>query len=190
MAVMMVSKAGSWLLDVRLSKYELQVSIDETFAALVRELAAIPERAWDARGPHGWSITDHVAHLAAWEALELARAERRTGTPEILGLWVEALRRRFSRGAHGEDAWMRLPGDPTRPSRAAGATLAAEDAWMRLQESHRRLVRALWDLPEAALRRTWNPASPTTLAADLATNTFEHYREHLAKIHEIAGHPA
>jgi hypothetical protein len=166
MALMMVSKAGNWLLDVRLSKYELQVSIDEAFAALGRELAAIPAPAWDVRGPRGWSITDHVAHLAAWEALELARAERRTGTPEILGLWVEALRRRLRSGAHGDDAWSRL------------------------QELHRRLVRALWDLPEAALRRTWNPASPTTLAVDLATNTVEHYREHLAKIRELASRPA
>ena len=166
MALMMVSKAGNWLLDVRLSKYELQVSIDESFAALTRELAAFPELAWDVRGSHGWSITDHVAHLAAWEALELARAEGRTGTPEILGLWVEALRRRFRRGAHGEDVWNCL------------------------QDLHRRLVRALWDLPEAALRRTWNPASPTTLAADLATNTFEHYREHLAKIRGLASQSA
>jgi hypothetical protein len=166
MALMMVSKAGNWLLDVRLSKYELQVSIDEAFAALGRELAAIPAPAWDARAPHGWSITDHVAHLAAWEALELARAEGRTGTPEILGLWVEALRRRFRRRPRGEDVWNRLQG------------------------SHGRLVRALWDLPEPALRRTWNPASPTTLAADLATNTFEHYREHLAKISELASHSA
>jgi hypothetical protein len=164
MALMMVSKAGYWLLDVRLSKYELQVSIDEAFAALAREIAAIPESAWDAPEPHGWSITDHLAHLAAWEALELARAEGRTGTPEILGLWVEAVRRRFPRGAH------------------------AEDVWNRPQELHRRLIRALWDLPEPALRRTWNPASPTTLAADLATNTFEHYREHLAKIRELARH--
>jgi Protein of unknown function (DUF1706) len=162
MALTMVSKAGNWLLDVRLSKYELQVSIDDAFAGLARELAGVPASAWDARAPHGWSITDHVAHLAAWEALELARAEGRTGTPEILGLWVEALRRRIRRGSHGEQAWSRL------------------------QELHRRLVRALWDLPEGALRRTWNPASPTTLAADLATNTFEHYREHLAKIRGLA----
>jgi hypothetical protein len=51
-------------------------------------------------------------------------------------------------------------------------------------------VRALWDLPEAALRRTWNPASPTTLAVDLGTNTFEHYREHLAEISELASRSA
>jgi hypothetical protein len=166
MTLTMVSKTGGWLLDVRLSKYELQVSVDDAFAALERELAGIPASAWDARAPVGWSITDHVAHLAAWEALELARAEGRTGTPEILGLWVEALRRIFRQGAHGGDAWSRL------------------------QELHRRLVRALWDLPAAALRRAWNPASPTTLAVDLATNTFEHYREHLSKVRELASHSA
>jgi hypothetical protein len=162
----MVSKTGSWVLDVRLSKYELQVSIDDAFAALARELAGVPAMAWEAHRPHGWSIRDHVAHLAAWEALELARAEGRTGTPEIMGLWVEAQRRTLRRGPH------------------------REDAWGRLQDLHRRLVRAVWDLPEAALRRTWNPASPTTLAVDLATNTFEHYREHLAKIRELASRPA
>jgi hypothetical protein len=159
MALMMVSKPGSWLLDVRLSKYELLVSIDDTFASLARELGGVRAEPWDLPPPEGgWSVTDHLAHLAAREALELARVEGRTGAPEILAIRVEAIRRRVLRRGH------------------RGAT------WSHLEEVHRRLVRAIWDLPESMLRRPWHPARSTTLAAHLAVNTFEHYREHLEKI--------
>ena len=54
---------------------------------------------------------------------------------------------------------------------------------------HRRLLRALWDLPEAELRRMWHPARSFPLAAELATNTVEHYRRHLAEIRELPAEP-
>ena len=74
MALTLVSNPGSWLLDVRLTKYELLVSVDDAFAALARELGGVQGQALDLPPRDGgWSIADHVAHLAGWEALELAR---------------------------------------------------------------------------------------------------------------------
>ena len=166
MGVTLVSRPGSWLLDVPLSKYELMVSIDDTFASLRREVSRVQAPASDAPTPGGgWSVTDHLAHLERWEALELARVEGRPGMLETLTLQAEALRRKLRRG----------------PDRRAG--------WSHLEEMHRRLVRALWDLPEAALRRPWHPARSFTLAAELATNTVEHYRQHLAEIRELPADP-
>lgn len=43
----------------------------------------------------GWSARDYAAHLAAWEALEVARAEGRTGVPEQLEIFWEATWRRW-----------------------------------------------------------------------------------------------
>jgi hypothetical protein len=158
MGVTLVSRPGSWLLDVPLSKYELLVRIDDAFAAIARELGGGRGRAGEppSRGG-GWSITDHLSHLAGWEALELARVEGRSGAPEVVALQVDALRRKVGR-----------PGE-------------RRAAWGRLEEAHRRLMRAVWDLPESALRRPWHPARSFTLAAELATNTVEHYNEHVKK---------
>src|SRR5439155_11176104 len=137
-------RPGSWVVDVPLSKYELMVSIDDTFALLRRELGRVQPPASDAPTPGGgWSVTDHLAHLAGWEALELARVEGRPGLRETLTLQAEALRRRLRRGHH------------------------CRAGWSHLEEVHRRLVRALWDLPEAELRRLWHPARSFTLAAEL-----------------------
>ena len=158
MEATLVSKPGSWLLDVPATKYELLVRIDDAFAAVACELGGA--RAQAGRAPSsevGWSVTDHLSHLAGWEALELARVEGRSGAPEAVALQVDALRRMVGR-----------PGE----HRAA---------WSRLDEAHRRLMRAIWDLPEAALRRPWHPARSFTLAAELATNTYQHYHEHLER---------
>ena len=159
MAVTLVSKPGSWLLDVAFSKYELLVALDDAFAALGRQLRPFHARGTDAGPAKGaWSVADHVAHLAAWDALELARVEGRTGASEALALQFETLRRRVGRRAHHRCAWSRF------------------------EDVHRRLMYAVWDLPEPALRRPWHPSRSYTLAAELATNTVEHYREHLAKL--------
>jgi len=118
--VTLVSEPGSWLLDVPLTKYELLASVDDAFAALARELGAVEAEAGDAAPPGGgWSVADHLAHLAGWEALELARVEGRSGALEVLAMQVESLRRRVRRGP------------------------CARAAWNRLKEAHRRLLRAV-----------------------------------------------
>jgi hypothetical protein len=109
----------------------------------------------------GWSTRDHVAHLAAWEAVELARAEGRSGLAEHLDMLAEV-------------AWRRRRGG------------SLTDAMQRFSEVHRRLVSVLTDLPEAALRRTWNPAFPDSLAANIARNTYRHYAEHLPALRRLA----
>lgn len=155
---MLVSRPGSWLLDAPFSKYELLVRIDDAFAAVTRELSGASARTGEAPSSEGgWSATDHLSHLAGWEALELARVEGRSGAHEVVALQVDAVRR------------------------AVGRPSERRAAWSRLEAAHRRLMRAIWDLPEAALRRPWHPARSFTLAAELATNTYQHYNEHLEK---------
>jgi DinB family protein len=109
----------------------------------------------------GWSTRDHVAHLAAWEAVELARAEGRSGLPEHLDMLAEV-------------AWRRRRGG------------SLTEALRRFAEVHRRLVSALTDLPETALRRPWNPAFPDSLAANIARNTYRHYAEHLPAVRRLS----
>jgi DinB superfamily len=107
----------------------------------------------------GWSLRDHVAHLSAWEAVELARAEGRPGLREHLGLAWEA-------------AWGR---------RLGGSLGEALEAFGGV---HRRLIEVLTDLPDAVLRRPWHSAYPDTLAANIARNTYRHYAEHLTVVRQ------
>ena len=66
------------------------------YAELVNEVA-VADRREPARidSETGWSLRDHLAHVAAWEAIELARAEGRSGLPEHFDMLAEvAFRRR------------------------------------------------------------------------------------------------
>jgi hypothetical protein len=110
----------------------------------------------------GWSVRDHVAHLSAWEAVELARAEGRSGLPEQLKVVWEA-------------AWRRRRGE------SLGDAL---EAFCRV---HQRLVSVLTETPDAVLRRPWHPAYPDSLAANIARNTYRHYAEHLGALRRPAG---
>jgi hypothetical protein len=152
---MMVTNPTAALLDVPFGKYRLLEAVDDAYGALSRELARVRRAAGTTERR---SLSDHLDHLAAWEAVELARVEGRTGVPETLAL-----------------LW-------SRPRRIAGLHERVEVALDRFEALHARLVLALWDLPEAALRRPWNHGFPTTLAAEVERNVRRHYAEHVAEL--------
>jgi hypothetical protein len=130
---------------------------------LLCEVRAVEEgAAAEVEAETGWSLRDHVAHMSAWEAVELARAEGRTGLAEHLALAWEA-------------AWRRGRGGSLR------------EALEEFGEVHRRLVGVLTELPEAVLRRPWHSAYPDTLAANIARNTYRHYAEHRAVLRRATG---
>jgi hypothetical protein len=133
------------------------------YADLVSEVRGVDHAAAEAVVANtGWSVRDHVAHLSAWEAVELARTEGRSGIPEHLGMLWEA-------------AWRRRQGE------SLGEAL---EAFGRV---HRRLVSVLAETPDAVLRRPWHPAYPDSLGANIAHNTYRHYAEHLAVLRRAAG---
>jgi hypothetical protein len=101
-----------------------------------------------------------VSHLAGWEAVEVARTEGRSGAAEALSLAIEPIRRRWS-------------------------TDSTAEALRHLETVHRRLVVALVEVEETALRRPWHPAYPGSLAANVARNTYQHYTEHLPAIRRL-----
>jgi Protein of unknown function (DUF1706) len=132
------------------------------YAGLLAELRMADDEPASGLLPEsGWTLRDHVAHLAVWEALELARVEGRSGVPEHLEILREALFRRH-RG---------------------GSLSAALEGFAAV---HRRLVAALTDVPDATLRRLWHAAFPDSLAANVARNTYVHYAEHLPAIRRLA----
>jgi len=160
---MMVTTYRAPLLDVRLGKFALLRRIDDSYAVLRAELWDAARRSPAARPAGGcrWSLGDHLAHLVAWEAIELARVEGRSGAAEALSLLWQA-GRRLVRRDHCVEAGME-----------------------RFRELHTCLMSALSDLPERALRGSWHPAYPTSLAAELVRNTQRHYEVHGAAIRKL-----
>jgi hypothetical protein len=133
------------------------------YADLVNEVAvAEPKDPARLDSETGWSLRDHLAHLAVWEAVELARAEGRSGLLEHFDMLAEAAFRRRREGPPAE-------------------------ALERFAAVHRRLVEVLTYLPETTLRRPWSTAYPDSLAANIARNTYRHYAEHLPAVRRLAG---
>ncbi|MDQ6920497.1 MAG: ClbS/DfsB family four-helix bundle protein [Candidatus Dormibacteraeota bacterium] len=133
------------------------------YADLLAEVRALDDTAGNALiAETGWSVRDHVAHLSAWEAVELARAEGRPGLREQLNIVWEA-------------AWR---------GRHRASVVEALEVFANV---HRRLIAVLTDTPDAILHRPWHPAYPDSLAANIARNTYRHYTEHLAVLRRFAG---
>lgn len=70
----------------RIGKDELLSRIDRAWAALQKDIGALPDEQITARGPERWSVKDHVAHIAGWEQMMAAqvrdwRARDTSGTP-------------------------------------------------------------------------------------------------------------
>jgi hypothetical protein len=129
------------------------------YAELLDELRGAEVQA-EAASEGGWSLRDHLSHLAAWVSVEVARTEGRSGAAEALSLALEPVRRRWS-------------------------TDSVAQTLRHLEAAHGRLVVALVEAEEAALRRSWHAAYPDSLAANVARNTYQHYREHLPAIRRL-----
>jgi uncharacterized protein (TIGR03083 family) len=79
------------------NKTELLERMRTAREALERTLAGLDEAALAEPGPEGWSVKDHLAHLAAWQRKVLGNMDGRAGY-EVLGVpediyqrgdWVE-----------------------------------------------------------------------------------------------------
>ncbi|MBJ7597511.1 MAG: hypothetical protein DLM67_02360 [Candidatus Nephthysia bennettiae] len=122
----------------------------------------------------GWTVKDHLIHLAAWEDSLLALLESRDraaamGAPGLEEAGTDAINAAVH-VQHRDDA--------------------PEEAVSGFRESHRRLLDRLGQLSDEDLSRPYSyyqpdadgPEEPSPVSGWIAGNTFEHYEEHLAYI--------
>src|SRR5437868_1535935 len=131
-------------------------------------------------GPDGWSVKDHLAHMAAWERGQAALMRR-------------------------EDRWkaMALSSD-THDIEDMNKTIYANnrdrslvDVRADLAEAHQQLVLALDSLTDADLLKTYwyyNPDEPGEDDGDpiwplVVGNSYGHYEEHEPWMKEIIANP-
>jgi len=165
------------------SKAQVQEELQLASADLEQALAPLTdEQMTDLRDAAGWTIQDHLNHLAVWEesaALVLERCPRaeRFAAMGVDFATVENL---------SEDEENALIRERT-PSRTLAETRAA------LRTAHEHLLSALEPLSDADLERSYShyqsevgTDSGRPIVAWIVGNSSEHYREHLPWIQAIA----
>ena len=146
--------------QLRTTQRELLAQVDEGWHQFQRALAAFPAERLDEPIGEGWTRKQMLAHLAAWHesANERLANFARTGEQQPLTEDDDVFNARVARGAAG---------------RTAGEVRdAVESSFGRL----RRQIGHLSDEQLAALDG-WP-------AGVIASNTFAHYRDHLADLDE------
>ena len=151
------------------NKAELLQRIRTARAELERTLTGLDDAALSAPGPEGWSVKDHLAHLAAWGRKVLSNMDGRKST-EALGV-PEAVYQSGDWVAINEI--VRAP-DKDRPA----AEIVAE-----YRRVHTDLLQRLEALPEIEL---YGPDD--SLRNNIAGNTYGHDEEHRPWIETVLAH--
>jgi uncharacterized protein (TIGR03083 family) len=125
-------------------------------------------------GADGWTVKDHLAHIAAWEHSLLALIEGHD-REKAMGL---------SEGVEGID-------NVNEAIRKLHETDTPEEALAYFRDSHARLVAALGKLSDSDLQKPYShyqPADPDEnrpVVGWVAGNTYEHYAEHIGWMNQL-----
>jgi len=147
------------------SKARVERRMNREWAALELALAGLTDEQMLEKGAVGeWSVKDLLGHMAFW-------AQQATKNTEL----VKAGR---------QDKIVR-PADPgttdrwNARERHARAHKPLDEVRRELEESHRRALAALADLPEEKLSLELDGGTFLEL---YAVDTYDHYREHIAQV--------
>ena len=157
------------------TKQELLDRIQSARRALEGLLARLDAQAMQQPGPNGgWSVKDHLAHLAEWSRKQLALID---GQPGHEGLGIDqALYENGGIDAINAELYRR------------NNQRTLEDVLADFRASHETMVSRITQMSDADLRRVNNlkdPEGKRTLLEGIASNTYEHDEEHVEWIKEM-----
>jgi uncharacterized protein (TIGR03083 family) len=154
-----------------MKRNELVDRIDRSWRELDDLASNVDDELLRAPVSDGWTVKDHLVHLAAWEESLLALLEGRDRA-----------------------AAMGVPGMEDAGTEAINAAVfdqhrdqAPDQALAGFRQTHRRLLDRLAQLSDEDLSRPYSDFQPGTgeerpVGGWVAGNTFEHYAEHLSYI--------
>jgi hypothetical protein len=125
-------------------------------------------------GADGWTVKDHIAHVAAWEHSLLALVEGRD-RPSAMGLTAE-----LEELDAVNEAVRRLHEGDT-----------PEEALGYFRDSHTQLINALGKLSDDDLQKPYSHYQPSDpeekrpVVGWVGGNTYEHYAEHIEWINQL-----
>ncbi|HLC03078.1 MAG TPA: ClbS/DfsB family four-helix bundle protein [Anaerolineales bacterium] len=151
---------------------ELKLAIDSAWSELETFLVQLTERQASMQDDHGWTIKDHVTHLAVWED-SVAILFRGRPRHEALGI--------------DETYYAQASFDQINERiRQQRSHLTIGQAIEQLQQVHQTLMASVRGLSEAELSKTvrdFFPVAPRTddrrVVLFIAENTANHFTEHL-----------
>ena len=144
-------------------------------ARLDEAMARVSDERLLERDDGTWTGKDHLAHLATWQRVSLARAD---GTqPEDIADVV--------RGEYTEDDIDSI----NQRFHEAARDRSMGDVRSGFTSSYDAICHAVEGLNDGDLGREWLPGHPErgTLAQTIATNTHEHYPDHIWVFETLAG---
>ena len=161
------------------NKTELMDRIDRSWSVLEQASRAGEAQLTTPGGPDGWSIKDHLAHVAAWEHSLLALLEGRDRAAAIgLDAATYAATDTDGRNAliHERHKDRPLP-----------------DVLDYFRQTHDQLLAALAPLTDDDLHKPYShyqpddpPHNPDPVVYWIAGNTYGHYEEHAAAVRALA----
>lgn len=171
--------------DAEITKAELIRRIDEGYKALQQLLSTwTDEQLVTPGGPDGWSVKDHLAHLATWERGQAAML-RREDRWKTMGVDLD-----FAVNAKSVE-------DINDRYYAQTHNKSLDEIRAMFADAHQQLLRALDSLTEADLFRPYGYFQPEEPGEDdgrpmwfwLAGNSYEHYEEHTPWMKEVIANP-
>ena len=160
------------------SAEELLARIAEAWGILNQRIALLTPTQLTTPGPDGgWSVKDHLAHLATWESMLVALLR---GAPIYAAFGIS-----------------RAEYDALDSTDALNAIIAEQykshsldEVMRRFEETHTRLVALIGALPDEDLSKPitfFQPDDPDErpILRKIIGDTYEHYAEHLPWIEEI-----
>jgi uncharacterized damage-inducible protein DinB len=149
--------------------------IDTGWARLVELVNQVEAAGGVSRaGADGWTVKDHLTHIAAWEHSLLALIEGHD-RERAMGL---------SEAVDGID-------NENEAIRKLHENETEDVALAHFRDSHARLVSALGKLSDADLQKPYSHYQPTDpnekrpVVGWVAGNTYEHYAEHIDWINQL-----
>lgn len=160
------------------NKQETLVVMAREREALDQVLAGLTDAQMTAPGKDGWSIKDHLMHLAAWEQGIVALLNKRS---------------RYAAMGLSRDEWRNKNGDEMNAlihERNKARSLANVRA--AFHDSHQQMLEVLNRLTEEDLHKPYSHYAPEEPSDDkrpvfawIAGNTFGHYAEHREWIQQM-----
>jgi uncharacterized protein (TIGR03083 family) len=158
-----------------MTKAELLSQMEQHWNDFSAYLQTLTEAQWTQRtDAAGWTVKDHVMHLAIWEDGGLAL--------------LEGSSQRERKGI-SEEVWQRWDFDEINAMIQQRHHLRSwTEVLESFREAHRRLVAAVEKLSEADLQRLLHPDDPDsgTFIDGVVINSYAHYAEHKPWIVAIA----
>ena len=155
------------------TKAELLERIPRARAALEETITRLSESELDAAGPEGWSVKDHLAHIAAWERMIVAHL--RDGSAHAVVQMDETTYAAKTLDELNEAIYQQHKDLP--PARALAD----------FRQAHREILGLLEGMDEAAFWKPYWPDDPERrpVMDKVAGDTYRHYLEHRAWIQDL-----